>query len=854
MPKLARSIVSRRALVPVLAALLFAAAPIWPPASAAADPTVATAVLPEDERAFFDDGPGWLLPAADRAAWIAAEPDERARRIRDFLARDPLPETPANELEAGIAARRQAIRDGDLSFFDDRARLLFLHGAPATRVKVECSETFKPLELWRYAAAERPLVVYQPNGSSYFRLWMPTDSKRVLYTDEMEYYLEQWEELRGRLNARRIDLQACKSTETIDKATGVAGLFGFDKNRPTDEQMRTWLAPPSDLAAWTRAAAPSAAAAAPGRQMRVERVEAAFPEKRGDRIVTRLRLVLAPDPPVEVAVDGDNREVHLSVAGVVEAQGALFERFQVRYVLPPLVAGRQVALELERAFRPQGTFLVRLQVRDEVGGAKSWVTRVVQVPAAPDARPVSPLVDAIVGQGQEIGLTKMHDRDTLLLLPPADDVVFGLWRAEAIVAGDRIRKVVFLVNGAPQLSRSQPPWSAELRLPNLPTEMLVRVEGYDETGALVAADEVVLNEPQGEARIKLLSPPRGKPVVGRVTARAAVVVPQGRRVESVDFHWNDQLLGTLGKPPWEVTFDAPPISGPTYLTAAATYDDGLRVEDVRILSAGDFSSEIQVDLVELYTTVTDRSGRLVEGLTPEDFKVLDGGRPQKIERFELVKDLPLTLGLVLDTSGSMRESIGEAKRAASSFLRAVMTPKDRCLAVAFHDRPQLLMPLTPDASAVEVAFRDLPAMGDTALHDAIVYTLRLYRGIRGKKAIVLLSDGDDTSSLVPWSDTVKYARQSGVAIYTIGLGVPGTSLGIRRKLSDLADETGGRVFYISKADELSGVYGEIGRELRSQYLLAYSPDKPPAEGEFRPVEVQAQGGKLKARTMHGYTP
>jgi Ca-activated chloride channel family protein len=202
----------------------------------------------------------------------------------------------------------------------------------------------------------------------------------------------------------------------------------------------------------------------------------------------------------------------------------------------------------------------------------------------------------------------------------------------------------------------------------------------------------------------------------------------------------------------------------------------------------------------------------------------------------------------------MKESLAEAKRAAAGFLESVLTPRDRCFAVAFSSRPSLLMPPTPDAKALEIAFRDLPALGSTALHDALVYSLYQFRGVRGRKAMVVLSDGEDTASLVPFEDALTFAQRSGAAIYTVGLGIGKSAFGIRGKLQQLAEETGGRVFYVEQASELFGVYEEIELELRSQYFVAFAPDPPPKEGERHVIEVEARGGKLKARSARGYTP
>ena len=337
-------------------------------------------------------------------------------------------------------------------------------------------------------------------------------------------------------------------------------------------------------------------------------------------------------------------------------------------------------------------------------------------------------------------------------------------------------------------------------------------------------------------------------------ARAAVVVPEGRRVERVEFRLNDELVESLPRPPWETVVDVAPGAELSYLTVTAFYDDGSHVEDFRVLDAVDFVEEVEVELVEVYATVLDSDGNPVGGLGAADFEVRDNGRAQAIQRFEHVSGLPLTLGLALDTSGSMKEALAEAKLAATAFLAGVMSPRDRCFAVAFAERPALLMPLTSDAHALETAFRDLPALGNTSLHDALVYSLYQFRGVRGRKAMVLLSDGDDTSSLVPWEDAVAFAERSGVAIYTVGLDVGSGSLGIRRKLEKLASETGGRTWFVEKASELAGVYEQIDRELRSQYLLAFSPDPPAREGERHGLEVRVLGGKGKARAARGYTP
>jgi len=367
---------------------------------------------------------------------------------------------------------------------------------------------------------------------------------------------------------------------------------------------------------------------------------------------------------------------------------------------------------------------------------------------------------------------------------------------------------------------------------------------------------VLLNQPRGAFRVRIVEPKRGGArVSGPVSTRAEVVVPEERRVEKVEFRLNDVLVTTLEKPPWQVVVAVDGALDISYVAATAYLDDGSRAEDVRFLNAPKYLEQVDVNLVELYTAVTDRNGRLQPYLTESDFEVLEDGRAQKLVKFELVRNLPLTVGITIDTSGSMVQSISEAKRAALDFLNKVIERGDRTFAVSFSNRARLLMPPTDDVAAVEDVLEGLQAVGWTALHDAIVTSLYYFRGVRGQRALVVLSDGDDTASSIDFPEALEYARRSGVAIYAIGLDVGKLNLGVRNKLKSLAEDTGGQVFFISKAEELRDVYDQIEEELRSRYLLAYNSDaKATEEGTFREVEVKVKKRGLEARTIRGYYP
>jgi len=447
---------------------------------------------------------------------------------------------------------------------------------------------------------------------------------------------------------------------------------------------------------------------------------------------------------------------------------------------------------------------------------------------------------------------RLVEHGLMLVAPPAE-VVLGLWRTDALVRDARIKKVVFLVDGTVQVTRTKPPYTAELRLAHFPTEQTVRAQGYDEKGVLIAEDEVVLNQPRGALGIWIVDPPKGRRITsGKVLARAEVMVPDGRRVDAVEFKINDAPVTKVTRPPWQAEIEVPPAEL-AYITTVVTLDDGSHAEAVRFLKSPQYLEEIDVNLVELYVAVTDKSNQPVLGLEQGDFEVYEAGKKQEIAKFEQVQNLPLTVGVLLDTSGSMESTIGIAARTAGDFLQRVTKKKDKAFAVSFAGRPRLDMPPTDDIEEVARSISGLRAEGETALHDALIDSLYYFRGLSGQRALVLLSDGDDNASYFNYKDVVEYARRSGVSIYTIGFSLPLIG-GIRSKLTELSTTTGGRLFTTDKAQELPAIYAQIEKELRSRYLVTYNAIQKSAEsaaGAYREVEVKVKKPGLQARTVHG---
>ncbi len=842
---------------------------------------------PEADRSFFYDGPGWLLAPGEREKLLTTDAASRAASIAAFLDHDPIPETAEQELQEGIRRRLELARSLFLSPADLRYQLVFLNGPPAERIVVDCGQAYKPLEVWSYPPATGPgargieaqqesgaepdtgevkgrylrrrsrwseepmLVLYRSTPVEPYRLWRPDDGKRALYTREMEYLLEQYDELRNFIVGMRFDLQACDEARKIDRATGVEGLSGFLRGRPTTAAVDAFVGPPKDLAAWAREAAQTVLPPSDKPTLTLAPLAVEFPHFAGERMLARMMVTLPAGDPLTANADGD---LELMVEGILSSEGRILGQARLRFEIEPPPAGQQIKLAIDEPLRTGMPVMAHFKVWDATSGATAWVASGFRVPKSPTPPEGTSGLMTAAAQGEKLAAEAAAvARDSLMLAPPLEgQVVLGLWRAIALVTGEGIKKVVFKVDGVAQVTRVTEPWEVELRLATYPTEQIVRVEGLDGAGNLIASDEVILNQPRGAFRVRIVEPKRGARLAGEVTARAEVVVPDERTVSKVEFKVNDQMIATLEKPPWTVKVVVPGAGQTAYVAATAFLDDGRQAEDVRFLNAPDYVEEVDVRLVELYTTVVDRSGRLARGLTDADFEVQEDGRRQQITKFELVENLPLILGITIDTSGSMASSLAEAQEAGRNFLSEVVRPTDHCFVVAFSGKPTLVMPPTDDEGACMQGLDGLQAVGWTALHDAVVTSLYYMRELEGQRALVLLSDGDDTASSIRWEEALEYAKRSGVAVFPVGLGVGAADLRIRGKLGDLARETGGRLFYIDRAEELASVYDEIESELRSRYLIAYAPDRSDETGAFHLIEVKVKKDGLKARTIRGY--
>lgn len=453
------------------------------------------------------------------------------------------------------------------------------------------------------------------------------------------------------------------------------------------------------------------------------------------------------------------------------------------------------------------------------------------------------------------------------LLSPEDPFVMGRTELTAVVTEPSVARVDFYLDGERAASRAAAPYRATLDLGSVPASRRIEVVAVGADGAEIGRDSLVLNEGGGSFRVRIVEPRPYAPgregaeatLVGPVEVEAEVSAPGDARIDRVEFYWNTELVATRFGPPWRQRVIVPADGAQGFVRVLARLTDGATSEDVVFLNGRGSGVQLDVNLVEMYVVVTDRAGRPVSGLTAKDFRVFEEGDPQTVADFRSGEGLPLTVGLVIDSSASMFVKLPSVGRAAADFARTSLTDDDRAFVVGFGGRPQLAQAATSDDARLLQAIERLRADGQTALWESVVYSLVQLQGASGKRALIVYTDGADEDEDFSHRTAALFARRVGVPIYFILTNneivrTGGKGLGVRRylgKVRRLAETAGGQVYLARYDDDLSAIYDEIGNELRSQYLLTYySRDLP--EETWRRVRVEVTDRQLQARTVAGY--
>jgi len=274
---------------------------------------------------------------------------------------------------------------------------------------------------------------------------------------------------------------------------------------------------------------------------------------------------------------------------------------------------------------------------------------------------------------------------------------------------------------------------------------------------------------------------------------------------------------------------------------------------------GSITIRKRVDEVNVVFTVTDKRAHFVKDLTENDFRVMDDNKPASVQYFSRQTNLPLRVGLLIDASNSVRDRFKFEQESAIEFLNQIIRPRyDKAFVIGFDTTPEVTQDFTDSAEALSHGVRMLRPGGGTAMYDAIYFACRdkLMKEDRGviatRRAIILLSDGEDNQSRVSREEAVEMAQRAEVIIYTISTNTSGLVSRGDKILKHFAEETGGKAFFPFKIEDVANAFTEISDELRSQYAISYKPADFLANGKYRSIEILADNKKYHVRARKGY--
>lgn len=445
---------------------------------------------------------------------------------------------------------------------------------------------------------------------------------------------------------------------------------------------------------------------------------------------------------------------------------------------------------------------------------------------------------------------KLAGEQILRLVPPRDQPVKGSTVFNVLISTVAVEKVVFEIDGKKVDEDTRPPFRVRLDLADPPREQVVKAIAYDGLGVPMGEDAVIINEVDAPFRVRI-SNFEGDPASGSITIDAITTLPPEARLDKMEVFLNETLVETTRATTLRSTVKIPSLQPTDYLRVAATLADGSTIDDVLLLAAPEVE-QVDVNLVELHAVVTDRDGKVVEDLEADDFRIVFDGKDQPTASFAYADDVPLVLGLVVDTSGSMNLMMHDTRRAAAKFLGQTVLPQDKAFVVDFDLQPRLVHGVTGELPELIRSLARLEADGRTAMYDAVVFAMLQFESHVGRRALVVLTDGDDLDSRFGPKNSAEMARQAGVPIYVIGLGALDT---LRRTFSkkdlrQLTVETGGGLYFVNSFEELAQAYAEINAELRSQYSLGFYAERDLADAERTKVKVEVPKG-MEARTVVG---
>ena len=818
------------------------------------------AKLPERYRQFLIDVEPIMQPTELDTFLILESDVQRDLYIDDFWRRHDLTEgVPKGTFRQTYYERLDTAKERYRSLSSDRGRAYVIHGDAEIFTPNDC-DLFQPMEIWTYRdvpglGSQAHFLFYIPREGSDYVLWQPFStsqdalydlfSRMVIATTATKQ--EAFQRIFGVIKGTNItNLQReCQGADEMIRAIESVHIRTLDNAKI--------FQPPAVDPEQVRKIFHSVVMPTSGAKPLPAQLSLSYPAKQGSRTAAEM-TILVPRSQLVVKQVGGTNLYSLDVVGEVLKDERLYESYRYRFDYPADVKSDQIAVVIDRFLQP-AEYQARIKIADLNGTSEAIIEQRIAVPQITDSPEKQRQKEA-----SATALAAIKDRiesnsPELRIVPLPDELLSGVQHIDTMVEGDGIAAVEFYLDGRKVMSKRQPPYALDLDFGSVPQVHRIRALGLNDKGEMIAGDEATVNTGSEPFRVRIVSPRVALKLHGRTRVELAVNLPEGKQLDKLELFLNETRVATLYGPPYVQVVDVPATDGIGYFRAVASLKDAPEqwpVEDVVTFNTPQFMEEVNVHLVELPTTVL-RDGHPINDLAEGAFRVTDEGKPVKVSRFEHLNNLPLSIGLAIDTSASMQPRMAQAQKAASQFFTSVMRKGDRPFLVSFDSQPQIIQHWSPQLSEMNAGLAKLRAEESTALYDAIVYSLYSFLGVKGQRALVLVTDGMDTSSKFSFDQAIEYARRAAVPIYAIGIGIHMNEVDTRYKLSRFCSETGGNAYYIEQASDLGRIYTDIQNELRSQYILGFYPaDGVKPGSKWRAVDVQVSEGK--AKTIRGYYP
>jgi Ca-activated chloride channel family protein len=484
----------------------------------------------------------------------------------------------------------------------------------------------------------------------------------------------------------------------------------------------------------------------------------------------------------------------------------------------------------------------------------------------------SPLADAARRHLEMLGSEPYSETQTAVatgnvhLLYPHREVLVGKIDVGVATSSDAARVEIYLDDARVAELRRRP-FRARVPLGPTPNVHTIRAVAFDGHESRLGEESVTINDSARSLGVAIVAPRLDK-IESSAVVEVEPRLPEGVRLAGVDLYWNETKVATMTAAPFrkEVTLPAKFAAG--YLRAVARGENGATAEDVKMINTAGAADAVSVDAVQVYAVVQDRRGRNVEGLGSKDFVVKEDGVPVAVELQSTASD-PVSVGLALDVSGSMRETMGEVIDYANEFVATSMREGDQTFVVGFADQPHLIQPLTADRQRVAASIDAVHAGGSTAIWDAVLFSLQQLQSVSGKRALVVFTDGINNGGTATPNSALQYAREVGVPVYVVlmfsgwtytrlsmahaGMTSPQLA-GTPHNLKWVAESTGGAFFEFVRRKDLPRVFGQVLNDTRGEYLLTYTSPNTKPRNEMRRVSVAVPNRGVVVRAMSGYYP